>query len=371
MTPRSRTRVLMLGPAAPVRGGMASMVDALARSSLREQFDLVVVNTGKTTPPGRPWPVGVWAQLVLALRCVAGLIRGRGTIVHIHTCSGLAFWRDTGLALLARLFGRRVVWHIHGGGFEDFVQGASRGQRALMDWVFSSSAAIIVLSESWRARLGRHLSPPRWAVVENGVAPPARDGIAPSPGVALFVGTLDSVKGADDVVEATALAARNGFRGLVRMAGPETAPGQRARLQRLIDRDGLAEQVHLVGTLSDADKTTAFQAAGVFLLPSHVEGLPVSMLEAMSWGLPVIVTDVGAVAEVVTDGVEGFVVKPGDVNALADRLTQLGADSALRQRMGTAARRRVVERFTIEGMAAKVAALYRVLSSRHRGGVPA
>jgi glycosyltransferase involved in cell wall biosynthesis len=95
-----------------------------------------------------------------------------------------------------------------------------------------------------------------------------------------------------------------------------------------------------------------------------------AMLEAMAYGLPVVVTAVGAIPEVVTDGVEGFVVKPGDLEALADRLTRLASDAALRDKMGEAARRRVADCYTVDAMAAKIAALYRVLSSRHPGDPP-
>jgi len=338
---------------------MAAVVDALAGGSLRENFDLTVLNTGKMTPVGRPWRVAVWHQLRLFWTLGVMLARGHGRLVHIHTCSGLTFWRDTVFLLLARLFGRRVVWHVHGGGFTEFVDGLRGIPRTALGLAFSMSDAAIVLSESSRLRLSRYLKPRRWAIVENGVNLAPFRATAPASEMFLFVGTLDRAKGAEDLVAATGIAIRNGFKGRVELAGGETAPGQRARLQSLIARDGLVEHIEMLGIVSGPKKIAAFEAACAFVLPSYIEGMPLAMLEAMAYGLPVIVTDVGSIPEVVTDGVEGFLIKPGDLEALAECIMRLWTDPALRQRMGAAGRTRVKSGYTVDVMTARVADVYR------------
>lgn len=353
------TRVILLGPAAPVQGGMAAVVDALHGSSLGTHFELAVLNTGKPTPEDRPWYIAVSSQLRLFRTLAAMLAGGHGHLVHIHTCSGLVFWRDSLFLLLARLFRRKALWHVHGGGFEEFIEGMGLFRRALLALAFSMSSSVIVLSESWRSRLSRRLIVRRWAVVENGVTLPPLTQRAADEDTLLFVGTLDNVKGVKDLIAATVMASRDGFGGRVAIAGRETSPGQRDRLQSLIEREGLVERIQLLGLLSGQQKVDAFVTAGVFVLPSYVEGLPMALLEAMSYSLPVIATDVGSIPEVVTDGVEGFLVRPGDVEALADRMTQLWSDTALRDKMGAAGRRRVEECHTVEAMASKVAEIYR------------
>jgi glycosyltransferase involved in cell wall biosynthesis len=111
-----------------------------------------------------------------------------------------------------------------------------------------------------------------------------------------------------------------------------------------------------------------FAAADVFCLPSWWEAMPLSVLEAMAAGLPVVATDVGDVARAVLDGVTGHVVPPRDPEALAAALEPLLTDAGARRRMGGAGRARVVERFSGEVTAARVSQLYAEVAGAGRGG---
>ncbi len=97
------------------------------------------------------------------------------------------------------------------------------------------------------------------------------------------------------------------------------------------------------------------------MLPSANEGTPVSVIEALAGGRPVVATRVGGVPDVVRDGVDGFLVEPGDIDALAERLGRLAADPALAARMGEAGRARVLERYSVERLVGDVDALYKKL----------
>jgi len=92
--------------------------------------------------------------------------------------------------------------------------------------------------------------------------------------------------------------------------------------------------------------------------------LPMSILEAMAHGLPVVATSVGGIPEAVSDGVEGFLVPPGDVAALEDRLQRLLSNKALRRQMGEAARRKVERLFSAEVVVPQLEALYSELIGR-------
>jgi glycosyltransferase involved in cell wall biosynthesis len=338
---------------------MATVVDNLSQSVLRTRCRLSVLNTGKTTPAGRSLFAGIRAQARLLGRLVRAVLGSRAQIVHIHTCSGFTFWRDALHAAAARILGGRVVWHIHGGYFREFCGSMGPVRQGLLRFLLGLGAAVVVLSDAWRERLRPLLPRGPWYVVPNGVPVP----LLPSRQARrtarfLFMGNLGKAKGTEDLVRACGIAMKQGFDGAVEVAGPETAPGQKQALLDLTAAVGCEPVVRLAGTVTGRAKDEALKAADVFVLPSHAEGLPMAVLEGMAYGLPVLATRVGAIPEVVTDGVEGFLIQPGDVEALADRMLRLARDLDLRRRMGRAARRRVEAKFSLDRMAERILALY-------------
>ena len=104
-----------------------------------------------------------------------------------------------------------------------------------------------------------------------------------------------------------------------------------------------------------------FAAFDVFVLPSGNEGTPVTAIEALASGCPVVATRVGGVPDVVTDGEDGFLVEPGDVEELAARLAQLANDPDLRGRMGAAGRERMRSRYAVDRLIDDIDRLYRDL----------
>src|SRR5205823_13173952 len=106
-----------------------------------------------------------------------------------------------------------------------------------------------------------------------------------------------------------------------------------------------AERAELVGARRDVPELLA--AADLFVLSSRSEGLPISVLEAMAAGLPVVATNVGGMPEVVVNGETGFLVPPAEPRALAEAVGRLLLDPELRQRFGAAGRRRAERRFDV------------------------
>ena len=121
----------------------------------------------------------------------------------------------------------------------------------------------------------------------------------------------------------------------------------------------LERKVRFLGSSTQVQRILAL--SDVFALPSRSEGFSNALLEAMACGIPPVVSAVGGNPEVVEDGVNGFLVPFGDSAAVADRVMRLLADPALRQRLGAAARQRVLERFTVEVMVRQVADAYSAL----------
>ena len=137
----------------------------------------------------------------------------------------------------------------------------------------------------------------------------------------------------------------------------------RSAAEKMAGELGLSGRVEFLGVRED---TASILASGqVFVLSSRREGFPLSILEAMRAGLPVIASDVGGVGEAVEEGKTGFTVLAADVDALSDRLGRLIDDPALRQTMGEAGRERYLNMFTLDQMVDKTLAVYHdVLSQR-------
>ncbi|EIM02179.1 sugar transferase [Rhodanobacter thiooxydans] len=142
---------------------------------------------------------------------------------------------------------------------------------------------------------------------------------------------------------------------------------QRGELEQQIVRLGLTETVRLLGNRSDVAQLLA--ECDVFALSSVAEGMPITLLEAMAAGLPVVATDVGGVASVIEDGVTGTLVPPGDPHALAAALHFYVADEPLRRRHGDAGRARVAAHFSLRSMVSAYVALYDELLGRQTNAV--
>ena len=185
-------------------------------------------------------------------------------------------------------------------------------------------------------------------------------GLPASAPVVLGVGRLSPEKAFDALIRA--LPELPGVHALIVGEG-----GDRARLEALAAELNVRGRVHLPGWSRDARR--AFAAADVFALPSLREGLPNVLLEAMALGVPAVASRIAGIPRVVTDGVDGFLIPPGDSGALAGQLEPLLADPELRTRVAAAARATVESRYSFADRMARLAESYDRLLARPGWGV--
>ncbi|MCP4589706.1 MAG: glycosyltransferase family 4 protein [bacterium] len=341
--------VLVLGPFSAT-GGIASVCRSMIDGEPQSGWRVLPFDNTKTTPPGRSWVRAMWAHAALLAGWASAILWHRPALVHIHTCSYRTFFRSMPDILIARILRCPVVLHVHGGYFHDFLHSLRGTQRRAVRAHLRMCRQVIVLGSVWKRRLGQTLPLERVSVVPNGVAIPRARRPRPidRPLRVACIGDLSPGKAFGDLIEAIAglpPAVRREVR--VELIGGGSSE-RRASLETLIHDRGLAPQVRLRGLLPARRTAACLRSADVFVLPSRGEGLPVAWLEAMAWGIPSVVTRVGAIPEVVTDGVEAFLVDPGDCSALTERLARLLEDAELRCTMGCQARDRVREDFGVE-----------------------
>ena len=183
-------------------------------------------------------------------------------------------------------------------------------------------------------------------------------GISADAPVIGFVGRLTEQKGVAYLIDATRDLVKTSPEARIVIVGEgDLAEELRARAKDL-------PQVIFAGFQRDIPRYLAM--FDIFVLPSLWEGLPMSILEAMASGKPVVATGVSGTPEVVVDNATGFVVEPKNVPQLQERLSELVRDKELRRKMGAAGRERVVAEFSAEGMVRATEALYEKLLGGRR-----
>lgn len=168
-----------------------------------------------------------------------------------------------------------------------------------------------------------------------------------------FVGRLSEEKGVNYLIEAGSVLKQitETFKIVILGDGPNNI-----ELKNLTKSKGLDNEIIFSGFQDDIDKWLA--AFDVFVLPSLTEGTPMALLEAMSMGIPVIASAVGGVPDIVNNGVNGFLVEPGDYRELCEKIALLKNNPALREKMASEAVRTIKERFDVNAWCRKIESEY-------------
>lgn len=369
-----KPRLLLVGPLPPPIGGVETFTQAVLESREFAPFELAHCDTTKKrakASQGRFDALNFAWAFVHFGRLLRDAGRFRPDVVYVPvagTWSGVL--RDLALAALARRTGALVIGHQHAG---DIGNVLARGGWAghVVRAGFAQFDAMLVLGEPWRELFARWgLACPiavcpstlRREVFDRGAAfarvprrePPAR---------VLYVGQVGRRKGVHDLLHAVRRLLDEGVALELTVVGPSQLGGELEAARALAAELRLDGPVRFTGALTGDALYEHFRAHDLFALPSYNEGIPAVLYEAGAFGLPVVTTPVGAITALVRDGENGFLVTPGDVDALAAALRRLATDHDLRARLGTRLRHDV-DAFHPDCAAAKIVAAVRELLAR-------
>lgn len=344
-------RVVMLGTAPQTRGGISAVVEAWRAGGLLERWPVDYVATHCDG--------GAAAKLIAAARGLRRyfslLLEHRRVLVHVHCASRASFWRKCVFMAIAHAARCPVVLHLHGGGFARFYEDECGPlRRRLVRHVLGRAACVIALTEHWRAWLAGVTGHPNVVCIPNPVRAhpaPARRGRRD---VVLFFGRIEEAKGMPELLRAfAALRASVPDAELVcaGSGGIEAATRQAEAL-------GIGGAVRFPGWVGEAEKRAWLARASVFVLPSRAEGLPMSLLEAMAAGVPVVASAVGGIPDVVKHGVNGLLVAPGDTLDLLRAMRRLLREPQLAAALGAAGRETVRAQHAPEQALARLGEVY-------------
>ncbi|MGH8642693.1 MAG: glycosyltransferase family 4 protein [Burkholderiales bacterium] len=357
----NRPVVLMLGPHRNAVSGISTHLNLLFSSRLADEFSLVHFQVGSE---GRDESrVRRLARILASPFClVAAILVHSAAIVHINTAlNARAFWRDLAYLFVARLCGARVLCQVHGGALPQQFFPRGRLATAVLRKTMRLAHAIVVLAQVELEAYRKFFPGQQILACPNGVDVAQYSKIArahsntAAPLELVYIGRLTAEKGLYEALRGLHLAHRQGARARIVLAG--SGP-EEARLRQFAQELGLAADASFVGPVSGADKIRLLTNADVMVLASYSEGLPYALLEGMAAGTTVITTRVGAIPDVVTEGVHGLFVPSRDAGAIARAIGMLAADREALARMGRACRRRIAGGYSMERLSRDLRALY-------------
>lgn len=290
----------------------------------------------------------------------------RPPLLHVNIAGRGSTIRKVLLLTVARVLGLRYILHVHDYDYAGYYKGRRPRFKRLIATAFQRAAAVIVLGRRDREIISQMFELPRGRVImlHNAVPDPVPD-IARvrhlgQPCHLLFLGYLSARKGVPELLQALASLPTTTRCWCATLVGG----GPIDEFRKLAKNVGVVDKVSFLDWVDEAGVRALCAHADVLVLPSHAEGLAMSILEGMSHGLAVIATPVGAHSEVIEPEKSGLFVPPGDVPALAGALARVIDDESLRERLGRGGRERFLAEFDVRLYASRLTNLHaRLLGS--------
>ena len=352
-----KTKVLMVGNHPSVKGGITSVINQLL------EHDWSAYNIEMCFIPTYSETNNIKKTLfffVAYIKILSVFLFQRPDVVHMHMSYKGSFKRKYMLHRLCRCFKIRDVIHLHGSEFEKWYLASDTALQAKIRRLLFESSVFVVLGEKWNQTIKRIEPETNTVVVSNTVCIP-REKITwnGEDKQILFLGVLIRRKGVDDLLQAIAQLVQSnrdvGMKFVIAGSGEEESA-----LRRKSKELGLDDFVSFLGWTQGKEKDKLFLKSHLLVLPSYNEGLPISILEAISYGMPVVATDVGDISSAVMEGKNGYLIQPGDINGLADRIEQVFASISDYQAMSQESRKLAEQRFSDATYFAQMKACYQM-----------
>ena len=280
------------------------------------------------------------------------------------TCHGVGFLKDAPFVMLCKLFGCKVVIHQHNKGMSSCMD--RWPYRWLIPYIYKR-ARVILLSWYLYPDIEKAVKREQVVICPNGI-PETENGKRKTENSLtvnlLFLSNLIPSKGVYVLLDACKILKEKGLNFHCNFVGGESKEINRSVFEQAVRERGLEDCVTYHGPKYGEEKEQYWRMADVFVFPTfyHNECMPLTILEAMQHGLPVVSTDEGAVPDMVVDGENGFICKRQDAAGLANAIERLLLDEALRHRMGEEGYRIYQKKFTLSCFEHRFAEILRSLN---------
>ncbi len=352
MSRNKGSSVYIVGPSFRTQGGISSVL-MIYHNHYKDSLNMKFIPSYSGKSRVKDFAYFGMAVIRIFFLCVFS----RRPIFHIHSSTYGSFLRKSIIAILCGFFHKKVILHIHGADFDHFIAEAGTRRKQRIIGLLNAADRLVVLSESWKAFFAEWVPAEKIEVIYNPSATykPTYANRKNARVQILFLGRIGTRKGAYDLIEAVKKIRHLCF-GLD-MAGD----GEGDAVRKIIDTENLSGIMSVHDWVAHNEVGKWYDKADFLVLPSYAEGLPMSVLEAIGKGLPVVATDVGGIPEAVVDGVNGFIITPGDVEALSEKMKTLICNAALREEMGRNSLKIAGDKFSIEKIYGQLKEMYEML----------
>lgn len=331
-------------------GGQIFACNSLIQSELKNIFDFILLDTTAISIPAPPVYKRIIPVLNRFIVFIKHLLFSKIETVLIFSSSGFSFYEKGLMAIIGKLVGKRIVFAPRSGLLFDEYQN-SMTMRFFMKIVIRNSDFWICQSESWKefySKIDPTQPISKFIKIYNWINPNPyfnnKHKIITQENKLkiMYLGWLEDYKGIKDFLEAILKMKKVDFE--CKIYGNGKLYGW---TQNFINKNNLSDKVFLMGWADFQTKINAFHNNDIFILPSHVEGFPNVILEAMASGICVISSNVSSVPELIEDGVNGLIFNKGDVNQLLEKIMCLNNNRVLLKRLSKSGIHKVSQNHTI------------------------
>lgn len=341
-----------LGPP-PYLGGIENVIDTLIKSSLSSSYDFSTFDTYRKPAPNR----SVFSKAAFALRlpfqCAYYISKVRPHIAHIHFCSKTDFWKHSLCLFACKTMRIKTIFHLHGGSFDTIYNQYRPLTQSLVRFILAKADMIIALSTYWKDFLSTLVEKDKISIAPNPINCSQLSFFSNqetkilNPSV-LLLGSLGKRKGHFDVIKAIPTVLSKHPLVHFYFAGLEEDYGATERLKELAEETNIITNVHFLGAVAGEEKLKLLGEAGIVILPSYGENMPISVLEGMAAWKPVISTRVGAIPEVIDDNESGILIDAGDWQALSQKISYLFDNPQDALQIGARAGKKVRKKWDVD-----------------------
>ncbi len=331
-------KVLMIGPARNVKGGMTTVVDNYYQYGLNEKVILKYIESCCDK--------NIFLKFIKEILGIFQFIfcLNKFDIIHIHVASRRSTFRKILYIKISKFYDKKVVLHIHGGGFREFFDNeiSSQKRKYIKKW-FNKADKIIVLSEEWKLYFSKIIDDKKIVVMYNGVNIP-NDFEKKFNEKILFMGRICEEKGIFDLLHVVSKLKSRHPNILLNLCGS----GCEREIDDFIKKYRLEDNVIKHGWINGDSLKTQLIDNSIFVLPSYFEAMPMSILEAMAYKNIVIATCVGGIPQVIEDNINGFLIRPGDVQSMESIIEGIINSDVYQKNIPIEARKTIIEKFNIK-----------------------